>query len=95
MTKPIGAVNRNTLLNLRTRYEAMWKRPWPHDDDYLKLLWRRARDEVAMDHAGFDKERYDVTLNAMRENHEFDGEETSVKATDSAPPGAPAKGGAA
>lgn len=74
MTKPTGAINRNTITELRTRYKTMWSREWPHDDDYLKLLWRRARDEVKADHAGFDKERYDVTLNAMRENHEFESE---------------------
>jgi hypothetical protein len=78
MTKPMGAVNHSTIKKLRDEYKAMWSRDWPHDDEYLKTLWRRAVAEVKMDHAGYSKKRHDVTINAMRENHEFEKEDANV-----------------
>lgn len=74
--RPIGAgagrVGWATLDKLRTHYEAMWERKWPHDDDYLKVLWREAIEAHPADRQGYHEKRWDMAIMRMRENHEFE-----------------------
>ena len=51
----------------RRAYEQMWNRPWPHDDDYLRILAKEVADIRDNNIA-----RCPVLLNAMRECHEFE-----------------------
>jgi hypothetical protein len=65
MTKLIGPSARKQL---RRRYRETWGRDWPENDEYLTVLWNETKRPGA---AWAD--RYDETLIAMRESHEFVG----------------------
>lgn len=67
-----NTVNKSTLVKLRARYVEMWGRSWPHEDEYLVKIWKRARSEVLPNgHRFYKEKRYSIALNAMRENHVF------------------------
>lgn len=72
MTKPKGSVNHATLEKLRSRYLEQWGVQWPHDDEYLKILWRRVREDNPPNREGYNEKRWhDCVMYAMRECHEF------------------------
>jgi hypothetical protein len=71
-----GRVFRGTRAKLRARYREMWDRDWPHDDDYLDVLWRATIEVTPMSDRGNFRvpiaEIYDACLLRMRENHVFE-----------------------
>jgi hypothetical protein len=62
-TKLIGASARKQL---RRRYRETWGRDWPENDKYLTVLWNETKRPGAS-----WSDRYEETLVAMRESHEF------------------------